>query len=134
MPFPFRARGRSVRRAPGVMNKTEAEYSEHLERRERAGEILGWWFEAITVKLAKDTRYTPDFVVMLPDSRLEFHEIKGFMEGDAWVKMKVTAQQFAWLADMVVIKKRAKKDGGGWKIETVGEASVEPEKPELFAE
>jgi len=115
--FPFRARGRGVRRLPGEMNKTEAAYAEQLELRRLAGELLAWWFEPMTLRMAKRTGYTPDFVVMLPDERIEFHEVKGFMEDDAAVKLKVCRQQFEWLGPIVLVRKVAKRDGGGWKLE-----------------
>jgi hypothetical protein len=102
------------------MNKTEAEYSELLEARKKTGELDGWWFEPMTLKLARDTRWTPDFLVMLPDGRLEFHEVKGFMEQAAWIRIKVAAEKFAWLAALYVVRRVPKKDGGGWKIEEVG--------------
>ncbi len=44
------------------MNKTEAEFALMLEAQKRAGEILRYEFEGITLRWA-DMRYTPDFVV-----------------------------------------------------------------------
>jgi len=46
----------------GVMNKTESEFSFILEGQKKAGEILRYEFEGITLRWA-DMRYTPDFVV-----------------------------------------------------------------------
>ncbi len=46
----------------GKMNKTEAEFAMRLEAMKRAGEILRFEFEGITLRWA-DMRYTPDFVV-----------------------------------------------------------------------
>lgn len=62
---------------PGAQNKTEAEYGRILEARKQAGEIEWYAFEGITFKLADDTRYTPDFAVMLAGGAMEMHEIKG---------------------------------------------------------
>lgn len=117
MGFRFKVRGRSVRRTPGEMNKTEALYALSLVAEKSAGTIAEFWFEAMTFKLAPDTRYTPDFMVMLPDGLIEFREVKGFMEDDAWVKIKVAAEKFPFAFSL--IRKRAKKDGGGWDVKQV---------------
>lgn len=117
-PHNVMARGRT-RHTPGTMNKTEAAYAAKLEERKTAGEIVGFWFEAVTFKLAKDTRYTPDFLVQLADGTLEAHEVKGFWEDDAKVKIKVAASMFPVL--FRAFKVRPKKHGGGWEEEVIGE-------------
>lgn len=85
------------------MNKTEAAYSETLEAKRLAGEILEWKFEPIKFKLADLTFYTPDFAVQLPDGTLEFVDVKGRlgegaggMEGDAYIKLKMVAKLYPW--------------------------------------
>ncbi len=45
------------------MNKTESEYAMILEGQKRAGEILRYEFEGISLRFA-NVRYTPDFVVI----------------------------------------------------------------------
>ena len=102
------------RRTPGTMNGLESLYSKFLD-----DQPLRWTFEAVTLKLAPDTRYTPDFMVVNADSEIEFHEVKGFMEDDAWVKLKVAAERFPEF-HFVLIRRKAKKDGGGWDIKRVG--------------
>lgn len=100
----FRQRGgRGKRRAPGEMNGTERKYAARLETERLAGVIEWYAFEAVTFKLAPDTRYTPDFLVMLADMTIELHEVKGsyrekatgdrkpFIEEDAKLKIKVAA-------------------------------------------
>lgn len=99
---------------PGCMNGTETEYAALLEFRKRAGDIKWYAFEAITLKLADSLRYTPDFMVMLPDGSFEFHETKGFWQDDALVKIKVAADKFPFFR-FIAIQKVRKKDGGGWK-------------------
>lgn len=111
---PF-ARGRAVRRLPGEMNKTEERYATDLAARTDINYV---WFDEWTFKLAKDTRYTPDFIVLLSDGTLEAHEVKGFMEDDAWVKLKVFAEKFPLRTFLA--KAKAKRDGGGWDIKEVG--------------
>lgn len=88
------APGRGVRRIPGQMNKLEASYAVYLNQQKSAGLVLEYWFEGITFRLATDTRYTPDFLVQMPDLTLECHETKGFMRDDAAVKLKVAAAMF----------------------------------------
>lgn len=91
---PDRARIKPVSRTPGSMNRTESEYAMILESRKRAGEIVDYKFEAVTLKLAANTRYTPDFYVVFPD-RIELHEVKGgFWRDDARVKIKVAAAMY----------------------------------------
>lgn len=88
----WRARGRVRQR--GSMNKTETAYGAHLELLKRAGEIIWYVFEGIKLRLADKTFYTPDFFVMRQDGTLEVHEVKGFWEDDARVKIKVAAEHF----------------------------------------
>lgn len=92
---PARAR-KHVRHRPGVMNKTEAAYSDHLDALEAAGVITEWWFEQIKLRVAYDACWiTLDFMVQLPDGTIEFHDVKGgpTME-DATVKQKVIVDKF----------------------------------------
>ena len=96
---------------PGTMNKTEAAYAQRLELLRRAGEILWWEFEAVKLKLAPDTFYSPDFAVMSADHVLEMHEVKGFWRDDARVKIKVAAELFPF---RFLAVKRDKQD---WAIE-----------------
>lgn len=79
---------------PGRMNKTEAFYAQRLELLKRAGEIVDWRFEAIKLRLADGTFYTPDFLVVLLAPPNEFHEVKGHWRDDARVKFKVAAELF----------------------------------------
>ena len=100
---------------PGQMNKTEAAYAAHLESLKAAGEIVWYVFESLTFKLADDTRYTPDFAVMLSSGQMQAHEVKGFWQDDARVKIKVAAAKFPF--EFIAVKAKAKKDGGGWSVE-----------------
>jgi hypothetical protein len=100
-------------RAPhisGAMNKTEAAYALWLQSEEKYGFITkALPFGSITFKLADDTRYTPDFPVVLPDGTLELRDTKGskakkiagvkigtqpYVEEDALIKIKVAAERF----------------------------------------
>lgn len=96
------------------MNRTEAAYDLVLAARMRAGEVVWYEYEGITLKLAPDCRYTPDFAVMLADGTIEMHECKGFMREDALVKLKVAAENFPFPILLV------KRKGAGWDIKRVG--------------
>ena len=106
-----RARVQPVR---GSMNKTEQAYGAYLELRKRCGEILGYGFERIKLRLADNTFYTPDFDVVAADGTLELHEVKGFWEDDARVKIKVAAEVFPFRFLGV------KKTRTGWEFEDFG--------------
>jgi hypothetical protein len=110
MPTP-RAR---VESSDGRMNKTEAAYAGELEIRRLAGEIAWYRFEAIKLRLAAKTFYTPDFLVVLADGEVQFHEVKGFWRDDARVKIKVAAEQFPFV--FIAIHKTK----GGWETEYFG--------------
>ena len=99
----------------GVMNRTETAYSLLLERMKSSGEVVWWAFEGMTFKLAEGSRYTPDFNVMLPSGVMEMHEVKGFWQDDARVKIKVAASLFPM--KFVAVKAIAKSKGGGWERE-----------------
>lgn len=99
----------------GVMNKTEEAYAQYLDALRAAGEVLWFRFEGIKLRLADNTFYSPDFAVMRADGQLEAHEVKGFWQDDARVKIKVAADQYPF--KFVAVKARAKKDGGGWSVE-----------------
>jgi hypothetical protein len=99
----------------GEMNKTEAAYDQHLWQRFFAKEILWHKFEALKFRLADNTFYSPDFAVLAADGTLEMHEVKGFWQDDARVKIKVAASLYP--LRFVAVKARAKKDGGGFLVE-----------------
>lgn len=112
------ARAGRTRRTPGEMNATERAYAADLEGRKLLGEVLEYHFEAVKLKLAPSTFYTPDFLVITRCLEVECHEVKGFWEDDARVKIKVAAQTFPF--KFVAAMPRKKKDGGGWAIEEIG--------------
>ncbi|MBW8282499.1 MAG: DUF1064 domain-containing protein [Rhizobium sp.] len=99
----------------GAMNKTEAAYSALLDGLCATGEVLWFKFEGVKLRLADNTFYTPDFAVMLSSGVMEMHEVKGFWQDDARVKIKVAADLYPFRFIAAVPQK--KKDGGGWQIE-----------------
>lgn len=104
------------------MNATESAYAAMLEQSKRFGAIFDYRHEGMTLLLANDTRYIPDFVVSLPSLKTSFKEIRfvevkrewktkagkkptgrPHIEDDSRVKMAVAAEQFKhfatfWLA------------------------------------
>lgn len=77
------------------MNKTEQRWADHLDWLVYCGKARSYVFEGLKFRLADKTWYTPDFLVVLPDGRLELHEVKGgFVRDDAKVKYKVARELF----------------------------------------
>ena len=99
----------------GQMNKTEAAYAEHLELLKRGGEILWWKFEPVKFKLADNTHYNPDFMVVNKNREVEIHEVKGFWRDDARCKIKIAADMYPM--KFIAVKLRPKNKGGGWQVE-----------------
>lgn len=101
---------------PGEMNKTERAYSEQLDLLLAAHEIKWYKFEGMKFRLADNTFYTPDFIVMNKLNEIEVHEVKGSMaifQEDAKVKIKVAASLYPF--KFMAIFPRLKKNGGGWE-------------------
>lgn len=119
--IPAKGRFSNVKKDNSGMNKTESQYSRHLDALKSAKQIHDWWFEKITLKIAPDTRLTVDFMVQRIDGGLELHDAKGsrhIYQDDAKVKMKVAANMFPF--DFYVVFPRTQKMGGGdWDIEKV---------------
>ena len=115
-------------------NRWEKEYALELEARRQAGNVLWWGYQAIKLRLADRTWYTPDFAVLefqqaslvlrpgegrptimpkLPEiPKLHFIEIKGFMRDDANVKFKVAAEQFPCFC----FRMYGRAKSGGWEL------------------
>lgn len=95
----------------GVMNKLETAYSLKLENDKHLGLIQWYAFEAMKFRLAKKTFYTPDFIVLTDDGFIQAHEVKGFWEDDARVKIKCAAEKFP--IKFIAIQRKKKE----WVIE-----------------
>lgn len=95
------------------MNGLETKYSRHLEHLFAVG-MIGWFkFEGVKLRLADKTFYSPDFVVMDLDGNIEIHEVKGFWEDDARVKIKVAAETFPFLFKAIKLVR------GNWEVEII---------------
>lgn len=100
----------------GAMNKTEVAYGVHLGLLQNYGSIKWFKFEGLKLRLADNTFYTPDFAVMAADGVIECHEVKGFWQDDARVKIKVAADMYPFR--FIAVTAKPKKTGGGWATET----------------
>lgn len=95
----------------GERNKTEEKYEAYLELQKTAGHVIWHAFESVKLRLADNTFYTPDFSVMAADGVLEMHEVKGYWQDDARVKIKVAAQMYPFRFFAIKTK------NGGWEVE-----------------
>lgn len=82
------------------LNKLERAYLAYLQ-----GLKPSWLgVQNVTLVIGHDTRYTPDFIVIL-NGKLSAREVKGFMRDDARVKLMVVARQFPWINFVLVTGK-----------------------------
>jgi hypothetical protein len=110
----FRALGRLPK---GQMNKTEEAYAQHLEAQRLAGLIIGWKFHPLRVRLADNTYYEVDFLVMEADRSLTIVETKGgFTTDKGQIKIKLCAEVLPWFR-MIKATKLPAKEGGGFREE-----------------
>lgn len=96
-------------------NKGERAYGLELAMQRNAGRIAWFAFQAITLKLAHDCRFTGDYFVQYSDGQLEIVDVKGrkgdgfWCEEDAKIKIRVAAEHFPMFRFVVVWPL---KDGG----------------------
>lgn len=105
---------RGVSIAKPRMNKLENAWAVQLEMQRAAGLIQRWEYEAVRLRLADDTYFTPDFYVEIGD-RIRFDETKGFMREAARVRLNVAARLYPRFT-FRLIRRRLMRDGGGWEI------------------
>ncbi|CAN7305362.1 hypothetical protein LJR296_001435 [Cupriavidus necator] len=112
------ARFHALGRLPkSTMNKTERAYSELLEEERRRGLVIDWKFHPMRVRLADNTFYEVDFLVLHADMTLAIHETKGgFVTSHGQMKIKLCAEVLPYFR-MVKATKLTAKQGGGWKRE-----------------
>ena len=79
-------------------SKWEANYALVLDFMVKNGEIKSWEYEATTFVFDKvefgTRRYLPDFKIFNNDGTVEYHEIKGFMDGRSKTKLRRMAKYF----------------------------------------
>lgn len=100
------------RHRPGEFNQTEAKYAEMLAIRKHTAEIVDWMFEALTLKLADGSRYTPDFMVLHNDDTIELVNVKGGgpIDPNSLTKHKFAAEKFCMFRWTIEQLQR----GAGW--------------------
>lgn len=95
-------RGRGGKRADlnnrYFRSRWEANWARYLNWLQSIGEIKMWDFEPETFEFKGIKRgsrfYTPDFRVVNKDGRVEFHEIKGYMDPRSQTKLKRMAKYY----------------------------------------
>lgn len=92
------------------LNKTEAAYLALL----RTQGHLWLGIQCVTLKLADDCRFTPDFAYINHEGRFTLVDVKGFQREDALIKAKVAARLFPWASFVIVSKIK-----GGWDVKDV---------------
>jgi hypothetical protein len=91
------------------MNRTEEAYFlSVLMPRKNAGELFSIHYEAMKFQLGTRSWYMPDFLCVRADGGLEIHEVKGFMESDAAVKLRVFASTYPFEVYLCEKEPRAK--------------------------
>ncbi len=109
-----KARGRRAKHVPGQMNTLERQYAEHLDFLKMMGELQLWRFESVKLRISEKCFYTPDFLVMNQDGFIELHEVKGYWEGDARVKVKAASEMYPEFTFVAVMHDRKTKN---WSYE-----------------
>ncbi len=81
-----------------VRSSWEANYARYLNWRIARGELLSWQYEPHTFvfgAIKRGTRaYTPDFRLTFPDGRVEWHEVKGWMDQKSATRLRRMAKYF----------------------------------------
>lgn len=85
------------RKKAGEKNLYESYWGSVLESRD---DVFKVFYEGVKLRLADNTFYTPDFMVLMSDGSIEFHEVKGSWKApnqdDARVKIKVASAIHSW--------------------------------------
>jgi hypothetical protein len=89
------------------MNKWELQYHQFIMSQPG---VVSAAYEPLTLRLADRTGYTPDFLVVMSDGSVQFHEVKGFSRDDAIVKFKVAAELYHKNVFVMV-----HRSGGSWE-------------------
>ncbi len=98
-------------------NKTEQAYADLLDLQKHQGLIIDWKFHPMNVRLAKNTFYEVDFLVLTSSLVVEIHETKGtFVTEKGQMKIKLCAEALPWFV-FKKITRLPEKQGGGWAIE-----------------
>jgi hypothetical protein len=109
---------------PSYRSQLEADYADLLEASRIAGEILGWWYEPLTLHLGGEAgtrggvKYKIDFLVLLVSLELEVRETKGFWRRGERERLKLAAAKFPFRFRAVT------REDGVWRYEEFGATRV----------
>lgn len=105
-----------------VRSSWEANYARYLNLRVSRGEISGWSYESDTFEFHKYKRgvrfYTPDFKVVLINGEIEYHEVKGYMDGRSATKLKRMVKHYPEVKVVLICKEEY------WAIELSHSADI----------
>ena len=102
----------------GEQNKTEARYDAHLVDLKAMGRIEAFAFEPFKLRLAGRCWLLIDFAVRTR-AGVVLIDVKGFMEGDAAVKLKVCAERYPWMPLYLVYYERRE-----WRYRSVSRSGI----------
>ena len=90
----------------------EANYARYLNFLQKAKIIKLWKYEAKTFEFENIKRgcrfYTPDFEIENIDGSIEYHEIKGYMDGRSATKLKRMRKNYPQVKLILIDAKRYK--------------------------
>lgn len=109
-----------------VRSRWEANYARFLKWLQEKGEIQEWWYEPETFEFQKIKRgvrfYTPDFKIVWNDGRVEYHEVKGYMDSKSRTALKRMARYYPDVCIVVIdgktyrdIRRRFSRLIAGWE-------------------
>ena len=94
-------------------SRWEANYARYLEWQRLRGDIAKWehepktfWFEGVKRGCVS---YLPDFRVTFPNGRVEYHEVKGWMDARSVTKIKRMAKYHPTVQLLVIDAKSYRK-------------------------
>lgn len=103
MPRPIRFRAAPRQTPRNQPNRLEQAFLEYIRGQPGVATVR---FNAITLVLANNVRFTPDVWVVMDNGDAVFYEIKGFMRDDARIKLQVAAQQYPEFQFVLVTRPR----------------------------
>jgi hypothetical protein len=107
-PEPFPAPHVAVVDRTMKMTAPERARAAELDVLKRINVVAAYWYEGITLLLADDLRYTPDFLVQYVDGRLALEECKGpHIREDSLLKLRMCAERFPFPLKMYQQQKGA---------------------------
>lgn len=96
----------------------EYNYACYLDFLQEHNEIADWEYEPDTFWFEKIKRgvrsYLPDFKVYLNNGKIEYHEVKGYMDSKSKTKIKRMAKYYPDIT-LIIIGKKQYKEIAKWK-------------------